>query len=142
MSRKPGHDDGRRPEAPDAPETDKTATGPLFDRLQTIVLLALVALFAAGLFVFRHRQQLSAQPIVLTEGDASGYEFTIDINTAAWEEIALLPGIGEQKARAIVSYREENGPFETAEDLTAVEGIGEKTAAAAAGYLNFDGGAL
>lgn len=37
-----------------------------------------------------------------------------------------LQGIGPAKARAIVDYRENNGPFETVEDLLKVKGIGPK----------------
>lgn len=51
----------------------------------------------------------------------------VNVNTADAETIASeLKGIGPAKARAIVSYREENGPFETVDDLLKVKGIGEK----------------
>ena len=52
----------------------------------------------------------------------------VNINTADATSIsASLSGIGSKKAEAIVKYREENGPFKTAEDLANVSGIGEKT---------------
>jgi competence protein ComEA len=51
----------------------------------------------------------------------------IYINTASEEEILQLPGIGPTKAAAIIAYREEHGPFQKAEDLLNVTGIGEKT---------------
>ena len=38
-----------------------------------------------------------------------------------------LTGIGETRAEAILSYREQQGPFRTVEDLMKVEGIKEKT---------------
>ncbi len=47
-----------------------------------------------------------------------------------WAEVWLLkalPGIGETKARAIVAYREQNGPFHNIKELTKVEGIGVAT---------------
>ena len=50
----------------------------------------------------------------------------VDINTAAQEKLETLPGIGEVLAQRIVEYREEHGAFTAAEDLLAVEGIGEK----------------
>ena len=42
-------------------------------------------------------------------------------------DLALLPGIGEVKARRIVEDRAENGPFEDLDDLTRVLGIGKVT---------------
>lgn len=51
----------------------------------------------------------------------------ISINQASVSEIETLNGIGPSKAAAIVTYREENGPFSSVEDLVDVPGIGEKT---------------
>lgn len=38
-----------------------------------------------------------------------------------------LTGIGPAKARAIVNYRTDNGPFTSESDLLNVKGIGPKT---------------
>ena len=52
----------------------------------------------------------------------------VDVNTADAETIsAELKGIGMVKARAIVEYRTKHGPFRSADDLTLVKGIGERT---------------
>ncbi|HLR70650.1 MAG TPA: helix-hairpin-helix domain-containing protein [Pseudogracilibacillus sp.] len=51
----------------------------------------------------------------------------ININQATKEEIETLSGIGPAKAQAIIDYREENGLFQSIEDLQEVSGIGEKT---------------
>lgn len=51
----------------------------------------------------------------------------IRINYATSEELQKLTGIGPSKAEAIISYREENGPFQVEEDLLNVSGIGQKT---------------
>lgn len=52
----------------------------------------------------------------------------VNINTADAATLsAELQGIGITKAQAIVAYRQENGPFKSASDLTAVKGIANRT---------------
>jgi competence protein ComEA len=50
----------------------------------------------------------------------------VNINTATAEELTRLSNVGIAKAAAIVSYREEHGPFRSVQDLTKVSGIGER----------------
>lgn len=49
----------------------------------------------------------------------------ININTATINELQTLPGIGESKASSIVEYRNENGNFNSIEDIKKVSGIGD-----------------
>ncbi|HOQ75083.1 MAG TPA: helix-hairpin-helix domain-containing protein [Thermoclostridium sp.] len=51
----------------------------------------------------------------------------VNINKAGMDELVALPYIGEVKARAVIEYREEHGPFNSIEDLLNVKGIGPKT---------------
>ncbi|ERS84218.1 MULTISPECIES: ComEA family DNA-binding protein [unclassified Halomonas] len=61
----------------------------------------------------------------------------INVNTASEELLTELPGIGPSKAAAIVEDREANGPYESAQDLTRVSGIGESTVANLEGQVTF-----
>ena len=49
----------------------------------------------------------------------------VNINTATKDELMTISGIGEAKANAIISYREENGNFEKIDDIMNVSGIGQ-----------------
>lgn len=50
----------------------------------------------------------------------------ININTASAQELTALTGIGPTRAAQIIEYREAHGGFESAEDIMNVSGIGEK----------------
>jgi competence protein ComEA len=73
------------------------------------------------LFTIAAALALLAAPTLLLAGP-------VDVNTADAETIsAELKGIGMTKAKAIIDYREKHGPFRSADDLTLVKGIGERT---------------
>ena len=51
----------------------------------------------------------------------------VNINTADASVLAReLIGIGDTRARAIVEYRQQNGPFRSIEELALVKGIGPR----------------
>ena len=65
--------------------------------------------------------------VLLIAGAAHAGE-PVNINTADAEALAeAINGVGIKKARDIVAYRQENGPFETVEELAEVRGIGMQT---------------
>lgn len=49
----------------------------------------------------------------------------VNINTANAIELSELPGIGNSTALKIINYRNENGKFNTIDDIKNVSGIGE-----------------
>lgn len=56
----------------------------------------------------------------------SNPEGKVNLNTATVEQLENLNGIGEALAGRIVAYRNQHGPFRSAEDLKRVSGIGDK----------------
>jgi competence protein ComEA len=94
----------------------------------TIAALVLVGLVAVALYWFL-AGGASGNLVELDGYQRPPAAFRVDINTAAWPELAELPGIGETLARRIVESREQQGPFESLEDLDRVPGIGPKTLA-------------
>ena len=67
-----------------------------------------------------------AGPIVQVPGATSASDL-ININTSDEIELMTLSGIGPSKAKAIIIYREENGLFQSIEQLKEVSGIGDQT---------------
>ncbi len=81
------------------------------------LILAVVALCLSVGFTFPAFAEVDSVP-----------KISVSINNASAAEIAeTLSGIGLAKAEAIVSYREENGAFESIEQLEMVKGIGPAT---------------
>jgi competence protein ComEA len=50
----------------------------------------------------------------------------VNINNATLEELTTLNGIGDKVAAKIIAFRKANGPFQKPEDLMMVKGIGQK----------------
>lgn len=68
-------------------------------------------------------QSSSSQQAVNTTNLSSANQ--VNINQASAEELAKnLSGIGIQKARAIVEYRDKYGTFNSLENILEVKGIG------------------
>lgn len=68
----------------------------------------------------------------------------IDPNTADWQTLAALPGIGEKKAKDIVAYRDRvkserpNVPaFSAPQDMLRIKGIGQAMMTGMEPYLIF-----
>ena len=60
-------------------------------------------------------------------------EYPININSADAALLDELPGVGPATAQAIVTYRDQNGPFVNVNGLEAVPGIGPAKVAALQG---------
>ncbi len=75
------------------------------------------------------REQQEEWPVSLLPGER------IDLNTAPAADLARLPQIGAKRAEAIVAWREEYGPFQSAGQLVEVSGIGEGILKEISGYI-------
>jgi len=66
-----------------------------------------------------------ATPAMAPSTPANGAK--VDLNSADEAELMTVKGIGKAKAKAIIEYRQKNGPFKSVDDLTKVKGIKEKS---------------
>jgi len=105
-------------------------TGHLWTATFVFLLLALVT---GGIALYWRYPRTPSLEIVLPsptplpsptlEGASPGPQ-RVDINRAEPWLLEALPGIGPRLAEAIVSYRQENGPFRTPQEIQRVPGIG------------------
>jgi competence protein ComEA len=65
----------------------------------------------------------------------------VDLNTATAAELEALKGVGPAKAKAIIDYREKNGPFKSVDELDKVKGFGIKTVEKLRPDISVDGSA-
>ena len=63
----------------------------------------------------------------------------VDLNLASEELLQHVSGLNKGTAAAIISRRNEQGPFRSREELREVKGLGEKTFEQAAGFLRIPG---
>ncbi|MGP4034837.1 ComEA family DNA-binding protein [Pantoea agglomerans] len=67
----------------------------------------------------------SSHPASKPEAAAQPQQEQVSINEATAEQLsAVMNGVGLKKAQAIVSYREQYGPFSAIQQLSEVPGIG------------------
>jgi len=96
----------------------------------------LQALEARGIEVYRN--DLHGHVVIRTDGNTYRIETEksaqprappgagiININTASYEELQKITGIGPVIAERIIEYRQSHGPFRRIEDIKKVSGIGE-----------------
>lgn len=69
--------------------------------------------------------QIEVLPSGVTEEKNPSGDSRINLNLAQKEDLMTLTGIGENRALAIIAYREEHGGFTSVEELKKVEGIGD-----------------
>jgi len=70
---------------------------------------------------------ISQVSLIISDPAFASLPQRIDINRAGDWLLAALPGIGDTRARDIVAYRQQNGPFRNVSDLLRVNGIGQAT---------------
>lgn len=107
------------------------------------VVTALFVGFTLGLFVGRNtgsgtvtlavpaRMQTAPTAAATAAAETVPEEtvsFPVNINTADADTLTALPGIGRVLAERILAYRQQNSFFRAVEEITNVEGIGEKKA--------------
>lgn len=80
-----------------------------------------------GLKVYVPSREEAAENPDVSDPDAGVQPGTgkVNLNTAGLEELMTLTGIGQTRAEAILTYREEQGNFESPEEIMEVEGIKE-----------------
>jgi competence ComEA-like helix-hairpin-helix protein len=111
-----------------------------------IVVLATVAIAAAGLQARRNRpsRELAGLPRRPATADPgaharlavrNGRATQLNLNAATAEQLSAVRGVGQATAQRIVAWRAAHGSFRSIEDLARVPGVGPKRIAALRGRV-------
>jgi competence protein ComEA len=112
---------------------------PIFSGRDRIAIAVIVLLIIAGWGAKYHRgmrrdseftlirNAVTVPPLVADPSPGQAITFPLDLNTADTAALETLSGIGPVRAAAIVTWREEHGPFGAVDDLLRVRGIGKAT---------------
>jgi competence ComEA-like helix-hairpin-helix protein len=106
----------------------------------------MMGLFAAWLGVSLWMKPVKIEDPLPSYGDRQHeVRNRVDPNRAGWAELAALPGIGPQRAKDIVAWREAfeqahpgERAFQSADDLAQVKGIGSATVRGFSQWLVFE----
>ena len=64
----------------------------------------------------------------------------VELNTASKQLLSYVSGLSPKRAQHIIDYRNDQGPFTSRDELTAVPGLGSKAFEQAAGFLRIRDG--
>ncbi len=68
-------------------------------------------------------------------GSENTVSYPVNLNTATAEQLTSINGIGDQRAAAILAYREQIGQYTSVEQIKDIRGIGDGLYAKIAPYL-------
>ncbi|MBB5723240.1 uncharacterized protein FHS72_002880 [Loktanella ponticola] len=96
---------------------------------------------AIGVGQYQHDvdQRQLAQSLAVVVEDAVN-AVGVDLNMASAPLLSHIAGLSTSLAQAVVTYRDENGPFATRKALLKVPGLGPKAFEQCAGFLRITGG--
>ena len=97
-------------------------------------MVSLAAAILCAVLAFRFAVPLKGtEEQSLPDGQTLSAYTRVDLNTADVDALCTLPGVGESRARAIVAYRQQYGPFAQVADAADVPGLTEDIVASWAG---------
>lgn len=125
-----------RAEFPDRDATER-GTISIARRLQDpLAELVKIDPKALGIGMYQHDVDQKALATHLGTVVTSSVNYVgVDLNTASAELLTYVAGLSSSVARAIVGYRDANGPFRSRAELRKVKGLGPKAFEQAAGFL-------
>ena len=106
---------------------------------QTLIYTVLRIAFIITIVIIFCINTQHTPTVGLQNESGSDVGIVLDLNTATAEQLTYLPGIGNDLADRIITYREHVGGFRSVEELLNVDGIGEQRYNDLSKYLTVGG---
>ncbi len=93
------------------------------DKIKSLLMMSILATSVSLSYA---QTLVVAAPLPTTETKVSAKpEVTqqVDLNSATQATLQTIKGIGPARAKAIIDYRNEHGPFKSVDDLLQVKGV-------------------
>ena len=102
------------------------------NRWKTYLITTALAAGLTGASLAWGQQQMpkpavSSSTSAVTPAPTAAETTLVNINSADEATLMAVKGIGQTRARAIIEYRQKNGPFKSIDDLTKIKGIKNKS---------------
>ena len=100
----------------------------IYSSLLTTLLASVIATPALAAEPVKFNQSAPSSQVIASKALQSNAALaSVNINTAdAKTLVAELKGIGLKRAKAILAYRDEHGPFKSIDDLIKIKGISKR----------------
>lgn len=113
---------------------------------QTLTMIGIVLLVVAGVIMYAGlsqprvyeptastQQSTTAVPdtsavtekSVTAASDSSNVSYPINLNTATYDELVTIDGVGDVRANQILQYRDAIGGYSSVEQIKEISGIGD-----------------
>ena len=89
-----------------------------------LIIISILAVLLSFQIIIKVMMLPSKSKIVIVSRKDAIIHDKIDINHASLDELCVLPGIGEKRAKDIIEYRRKYGLFSEIRDIELVPGIG------------------
>lgn len=103
------------------------------EKIQVYTLEETSQMKEQGIVQEKQQKETADSPVQSTGGNGR-----VNINTADVTGLQEIPGIGQVRAQAIADYREENGKFQSIEEIQEVPGIKGKTFEKIQNYITIE----
>lgn len=115
-----------------ASDWEQSVLDSLMQRNRVLAALAFLLLSLSFLWYFQDRSS-DLKKAYFAPQNAEGW--TVDLNTATYQELQLIPGLGPKLVEAILMRRAELGGFQNLDQLSQVPGIKEQRVRTLSRYL-------